>query len=234
MTRGTRIFVGTLAVAATYAASFGLLWVRTRSPASPTPAFSAKDLEILGFVDDLVTQRVGSARTTAQRLSAKTSEIRATVRTLSERSAVYGDAGGKLRSDAQLALNSQIDLEEIQSLLVEELKLCDLARRGLRQGIGPRELMGTLREIEHWTPKMQGLIEEADLGIAKMRFGLGVAPQSLPEKYQWESLGLINVEQQSTLASQKELLSEISKTAEVLKELVERVHMPYQMLRFPF
>jgi hypothetical protein len=234
VTRGTRIFVGTLAVAATYAAAFGLLWVRTRSPAPPTSALSAKDLEILGLVDDLVTLRVGSARTTAQSLSAQTSAIRATVRAVSAASAVYGDAAQKLLSSAQLALDNQLNLEEIQSLLVGELKLCDLARRGLRQGIGPRELMGTLRDIEQWAPKIESLTEEADLGIAKTRFGLGAAPQSLPEKDQWESLGLINVQQQSTLSSQKQLLSEIRKTAEVLKKLVERVHMPYQVLRFPF
>jgi hypothetical protein len=234
VTRGTRIFVGTLAVAATYAAAFGLLWVRTRSPASPTSALSEKDLEILGFVDDLVTLRVSSARTTAQQLLAQTSAIRGTVRMLSEPSAVYGDAAERLLASAQLALNNQKDLEEIQSLLVGELKLCDVARRGLRQGIGPRELMGTLRGIEQWAPKIESLIEEADLGIAKTKFGLGVAPQSVPEKYQWESLGLINVEQQSTLASQKQLLSEITKTTELLKRLVERVQMPYQLLRFPF
>jgi hypothetical protein len=234
VTRGARIFVGTLAVAATYAAAFGLLWVRTRSPASPTPALSAKDLDILGFVDDLVTVRVDSARTAAQSLSAQTSAIRATVQTVSGAPAVYGDAAQKLLSSAQLALNNQVNLEDIQSLLVSELKLCDLARRGLRQGIGPREIMGMLRQIEQWSPKIESLIEEADLGIAKARFGLGAAPQSLPEKYQWQSLGIINVEQQSRLASQKQLLSEITKTTEVLKKLVERVHMPYQVLRFPF
>ena len=236
MTPGRRIVAGTLAVVAVYAASFGLLWGRARSPAPPKPTLSARDLEVLGFVDELLTRRVSSAGRDAQRLSAKAAEIQATVKRVSERSDLdlYGDAAGKLLSGAQLALNNQLRLEDVQNLLAGELKLCDLVRRGLRQGIGPRALMETLRQIEQGAPKIEGLIEEADMGIAKTRFGLGVAPQTLFQNDQWEILGLINVEQQSNLADQKELQSEIVKTAEALKKLAERVQVTYQTLSFPF
>jgi hypothetical protein len=234
MTVPRRIVTGALAVLLPYAASFGILWVRTRSIAPPRATLSTKEVDILDWAQDILTRNLDTAEKEMTRTSSAVTNLGRDVKDLSE--PWYGNAGDEILSSAQLTLNNQRRLVDVQKMVIGELKLCDQTIKGLRQPISRRILMDTIREIDEWAPKIQETIDETGRGIVKTKLGLRIDPKTLPEPlgYEWNRLMLANMEQEATLTDLKSLHSDATKAAEPLKRLVERTPIIYQTLRFPF
>lgn len=225
-----------LSVLATYAVSFGMLWRQTRSFSPPKRELTAQEHQTLADAESFVSLEVQSAEKDAARISARVGELRSRLTDISENSGFYGDEAGPLLSDAQLTLNNQVLLERTQGMLLGELKLCNLAIKGLQGNVGRREVLETLEQIETWSPKIGDSIDETDRAITKTKLGLGGEPADAPElaRFQWQQLKLTNLEQNTNISEQRQTNTDLGKATGPLKRLAERAPVTYHTLRFPF
>lgn len=239
MNKGLKILCSALAVVISYAGTFLVVWIESRSPRPPNSSLSANDKAVLEDIEVILTHYLDSTEDHADRSSKKLKNLDTTVQRISQQAEWedwYGNVGKQILSDAQLVRNGQRRLESVQKMLVAEVKLIKLVTKGLREAVNRRDLIKTTQDIDLWAPKIEEMLNETDIEITKTKLGLAIDPTSLPipAREEWNSLALTNLEQQGDLSSAKNIHTDVTMAANSLKKLVDRTHITYQMLRFPF
>lgn len=239
MTSGKKLLFATTSVLTVYAGSFATLWIGTRSPTAPKPSISENDLEVLRAAEVVLTHYVGIMQRNADSSSELVKDLDERVQRISQdsgRDDWFGNAANELLSDAELVRNDQRELETAQRLVLQQVKLCLLLSTGLREAMQQRVLVKTGQDIEQWTPKIEKLIEQADRNITTTKIGLAIDPSSFtaPARYEWNSLVLLNIEQQGSISSIKDIHADVTKAAETLKQLAKNRPPAYHTFKFPF
>ncbi|PYQ31963.1 MAG: hypothetical protein DMF56_02370 [Acidobacteria bacterium] len=233
---GKRILVGLLAVGIPYGGSFFYLWNQSRNVVPPKPRLSEDALRTLETVEFVLNDHITSAEANLSGMEKDEARTQERITWISQRESPYGPSGAPLLSWAELIYRDGRRLESSQKMVVQEIKLCRLVTKGLREGIDRSELLKTIRALEEWAPRVQQTIEDTELSTKKTAIGIGTNPVLLaePAYTEWNILSSLHYDQESRISSLGKIHSDLVSFVDALKKLVDRSPPVYETLRFPF